>query len=86
MRILGILFTRYNPRANISRQIKELTEQLGEYISAPIYRTYIRSAVIVEEAQANHTDIYTYADKSTVSEDYRAFVEEFLEGVQNDGR
>lgn len=86
VQILGILFTRYNPRANISRQIKELTEQLGEYISAPIYRTYIRSAVIVEEAQANHTDIYTYADKSTVSEDYRAFVEEFLEGVQNDGR
>lgn len=81
VQIMGILFTRFNPRANISRQIKELTEQLSEYISAPIYKTYIRSAVAVEEAQANHKDIFTYAEKSTVSEDYKAFVDEFLKGV-----
>ena len=81
VKIRGILFTRFNPRANISRQMKELAEQLGEYISAPIYKTYIRSAVVVEEAQANRQDIFDYADKSTVSEDYRAFIEEFLKGV-----
>ena len=78
--ITGILFTRFNPRANISKQIKELTEQVSQYISAPIYKTYIRSTVVVEEAQASKTDIFTYADKSTVSEDYRAFIEEFLKG------
>jgi chromosome partitioning protein len=78
--IAGILFTRFNPRANISKQIKELTEQVSQYISAPIYTNYIRSAVVVEEAQANKVDIFTYADKSTVSEDYRAFIEEFLKG------
>ena len=59
----------------------ELTEQLSEYISAPIYKTYIRAAVAVEEAQANRTDIFAYAGKSTVSEDYKAFIEEFLKGV-----
>ncbi len=80
VKITGILFTRFNPRANISKQIKELTEQLGQYISAPIYKTYIRSAVVVEEAQANRTDIFDYAGKSTVSEDYKAFIDEFLEG------
>ncbi len=76
----GILFTRFNPRANISRQMKELAEQLSEYISAPIYDTYIRSAVAVEEAQAK-PDIFDYAGKSTVAEDYRDFIEEFLKGV-----
>lgn len=81
VKIRGILFTRFNPRANISRQIKELAEQLSEYISAPIYKTYIRSAVAVEEAQANRADIFDYAGKSTVAEDYRAFIEEFLKGV-----
>lgn len=81
MKILGILFTRFNPRANISREIRDLAEQLGEYISAPIYETYIRSAVAVEEAQANRTDIFDYAGKSTVAEDYRSFIEEFLKGV-----
>lgn len=80
VQIRGILFTRFNPRANISKQIKELTEQLSEYISAPIYKTTIRSAVAVEEAQANRTDIFDYAEKSTVSEDYKAFIEEFLRG------
>ena len=49
--------------------MKELAEQLGEYISAPIYKTYIRSAVVVEEAQANSQDIFDYANKSTVAED-----------------
>ena len=80
--ITGILFTRFNPRANISKQIKELTEQLSQYISAPIYKTYIRSAVAVEEAQANRVDIFDFAEKSTVSEDYKAFIEEFLKGEQ----
>ena len=83
VKIRGILFTRFNPRANISRQIKELAEQLSEYISAPIYKTYIRSAVAVEEAQANRADIFDYAGKSTVAEDYRAFIEEFLKGVNS---
>ena len=83
VKIRGILFTRFNPRANISRQIKELTEQLGEYISAPIYQTYIRAGVVVEEAQANRADIFDYAGKSTVAEDYRAFIEEFLKGVES---
>ena len=81
VKICGILFTRFNPRANISRQIKELAEQLSEYISAPIYKTYIRSAVAVEEAQANRADIFDYAGKSTVAEDYRGFIEEFLKEV-----
>ena len=81
MKIRGILFTRFNPRANISRQIRELAEQLSEYISAPIYQTYIRSGIVVEEAQANKADIFDYAGKSTVSKDYQMFIEEFLEGV-----
>lgn len=80
VQIIGILFTRFNPRANISKQIKELTEQLSEYISAPIYKTYIRSAIAVEEAPANKTDIFAYAEKSAVSEDYKKFIEEFLKG------
>lgn len=82
VKITGILFTRFNPRANISKQIKKLTEQLSQYISAPIYKTYIRSAVAVEEAQANRVDIFDFAEKSTVSEDYKAFIEEFLKGEQ----
>lgn len=82
IKIMGILFTRFNARVNISRQIKELTEQIGQYISAPIYHTCIRSAIAVEESQANKKDIFAYAENSKVSEDYKAFIDEFLEGVK----
>lgn len=80
VQIMGILFTRYNPRANISKEIRELAEQMGRYISAPIYKTYIRSAVAIEEAQAQRSDIFSYARRSTVAEDYQAFIEELLKG------
>lgn len=82
VKIIGILFTMFNSRTNISRQIKELAEQIGKHISAPIYKTYIRSAVAVEESQANKTDIFNYSKKSTVAEDYRTFINEFLKGVE----
>lgn len=86
VKIRGILFTRFNPRANISRQIRELAEQLSKYISAPIYQTYIRAGIVVEEAQANKVDIFDYAGKSTVAQDYQTFIEEFLKGVESNGR
>lgn len=78
LRIAGILFTRFNSRTNISRQMKELTEQFAACISAPVYNTCIRSAVAVEEAQANSTDIFAYAANSTVAVDYDNFIKEFL--------
>lgn len=86
VQIVGILLTRYNPRTNISKQIRELTEQLGEFISAPIYKTYIRSGIAIEEAQANSTDIFAYADRSAVAKDYKAFIDEFLKEIRQGGK
>ena len=79
--IAGILLTRYNPRANINRDIKELTEQLGDYMAAPLFETFIRNSVIIEEAQANREDIFTYKKGTTVAEDYNQFIDEYLKGV-----
>ena len=80
LKIKGILFTRYNPRTNISKQVKEIAESFAEHIQAPIYKTTIRNGIAIEEAQASREDIFTYSSKSTVAEDYRAFVEEYLRG------
>lgn len=76
--ISGVLITRYNPRAIINQNVKELTEQIAKHIGAEAFETYIRNSVIVEEAQANHVDLFNYRSDSTVAEDYAAFVEEFL--------
>lgn len=80
LKIKGILFTRYNPRTNISKQVKEIAESFAEHIKAPVYNTTIRNGIAVEEAQANKEDIFTYNSKSSVAEDYRVFIEEYLKG------
>jgi chromosome partitioning protein len=78
LEISGILLTRFNPRTNINQSIMELTHDLGEHIKAPVFTTFIRSSVVVEEAQANQLDLFTYKANSTVAEDYNAFVDEYL--------
>lgn len=76
--IKGILLTKFNPQANIAKDMKELTELLSGHVGAPMYKTFIRNSVAVEEAQAKKVDIFTHKAKSTVAEDYRAFVDEYL--------
>jgi chromosome partitioning protein len=78
LKISGILLTRFDPRTTIGRNIRELTEGLGEYIEAGVFNTFIRSSVVVEEAHALKTDLFIYKAASTVAEDYGAFVEEYL--------
>lgn len=78
LRISGILMTKYNPQANISRDMKELTELLSGHIGAPLYGTFIRQSVALEEAQAAKTDIFSHKPRSTVAQDYAAFVDEYL--------
>lgn len=80
VKIEGILFTKFEPRTIISKQIKKLTEELGNYINAPVYKTYIRKSVAITEAQANQIDIFTYSVNSTVAEDYNNFIDEYLKG------
>lgn len=74
----GILLTRFNPRTTIGQNIKELTDEMGKHINAPVFQTFIRASVVVEEAQALKTDLYIYKAASTVAEDYNNFVDEYL--------
>lgn len=76
--ISGVLMTRYNPQANIAKDMRELTTLLSSHIGAPLFKTFIRSSVAVEEAQAKKVDIFSHKERSTVAQDYRAFVDEYL--------
>ena len=78
IKINGILITKFNPRSNNNQDMKNLINKLGEYIDAPVYKTFIRNSIVIEEAQTRKTDIFTYRKDSTVSVDYLAFIDEFL--------
>ena len=83
IRIAGVLMTMFNPRANNDQDMKDLTEKIAASMEADLFKTYIRSSVVVEEAQARKKNILLYKERSTVAEDYRAFVEEYLKGEQH---
>lgn len=79
VRCVGILLTRYDPRSINNQDVRDLIVHIGEYMSAPVYKTYIRSTIAVEEAQARSTSLQDYRRSSTAAEDYENFIDEYLE-------
>jgi chromosome partitioning protein len=76
--IKGILTTRYNKRAVISRDMQSNLEDLAKKLYTTCYKTPIRECTAIKEAQAMQTDIFSYAPKSNAAADYTAFVKEYL--------
>lgn len=77
--IEGILLTRYSSRSVLSRDVTTIAEQLAEKLGTTVFKTTIREAVAVKEAQISQESLFSYAPKAKVTEDYRAFVDEILE-------
>ena len=77
--IRGILITRYNGRAIISRDMQSNLEEAARQLKTRLYSTPIRECVSIKEAQAQQQDIYSYAPRSNAAKDYAAFIEEFTE-------
>lgn len=76
--IEGILLTRYSPRSILSREVAELAEQLAAKLGTRLFKTTIREAIAVKEAQISQRTLYNYAPKSKVTEDYTRFLEELI--------
>ena len=76
--IRGILITRYNGRAVISRDMQSNLEEAAKLLHTTLYSTPIRECISVKEAQARQTDIYSYAPRSNAANDDSAFIDEFL--------
>ena len=78
--IRGILITRYNGRAVISKDMQANLQEAAEQLNTRLYSTPIRECVSIKEAQASQTDIYSYAPRSNAAKDYEAFIKEFTKG------
>ena len=77
--IRGILITRFNGRAIISRDMQSNLEEAARQLKTRLYSTPIRECVSIKEAQAQQQDIYSYAPRSNAAKDYAAFIKEFME-------
>lgn len=77
--IKGLLVTRYNGRAVLTRDMTELLEDTANQLQTKLFNTRVRECIALKEAQASQQDIFTYSPKSNATQDYTAFIEEVLE-------
>lgn len=80
LQIRGILITRYNGRAVISRDMQSNLAEVAPQMHTRLYSTPIRECSAVKEAKASRQDIFTYSPRSNAAKDYTDFVNEFLKG------
>jgi len=76
--IEGILLTRYSSRSVLSREVAELAEQLAAKLGTKLFKSTIREAIAVKESQISQRNLYSYAPKAKVTEDYTRFIAELL--------
>lgn len=79
LKIAGILITRYNGRAILSKDMRANLEDTARELGTKLYSTPIRECIAIKEAQAVQRDIYSYAPRSNATKDYTALLEELLE-------
>lgn len=77
--IKGLLVTRYNGRAVLTRDMTELLEDTANQLQTKLFNTRVRECIALKEAQASQQDIFSYSPKSNATQDYTAFIEEVLE-------
>lgn len=78
----GILLTRYQPRSILTQDLTDLINDTATTLRTKVFNTKIREAIAIKEAQAMHQDIFSYAPKSKVASDYRAFFKELTESEE----
>lgn len=81
----GILLTRYNNRAILSRDLTDLINETAQKIQTKVFKSSVREAIAIKESQAMQMDIFTYAPSSKVAKDYDGFIEELLVDIKNKG-
>lgn len=79
LKVLGIFLTKYNPRTRFSKDLEaNLKGITKELFNAPVFDTKIRNAIAVEESFATRKDIFDYAPRTKIAEDFNSLVEEVL--------
>lgn len=82
LKIDGILITRYQGRARLSKDFHDALGQQAAALGTKVYPVPIRESVTIKEAQAMRQSLFAYAPNAAVSTDYQAFVDAVLKGAK----
>ena len=78
LRLMGVLITRYNGRAILSREAAEMLESAAADMGGSLFDTRIREAIAAKESIMLKENIFKYAPKSNTALDYSNFTKEVL--------
>lgn len=78
LKISGLLLTKYKG-TNANKAMLEQAKRIADSFDTILYKTTIREATAVQESQILQSDIFAESAKSGVTQDYKAFLKEFLE-------
>ena len=76
LEIEGILLTRYSARSVLSREVADMLEELAAKLGTKLFKTKIREAIAVKEAQISQQSLFEYSPKAKPTEDYNALIDE----------
>lgn len=86
LKYAGILLTRYNGRATITKEAEEHINGIADKMGTKVFAARIREGVAIKEAAAMRQPLQKYAPNSNAATDYTALIAELLEGENNNGK
>lgn len=76
--IKGVLLTKYHDRTILNRKLYKTIEKATSQINAKLFKTTIREAIAIREAQTKKSNLFKTDPKSKVAKDYNNFIDELL--------
>lgn len=76
LEIGGVLFVKHNTRTILARDLTDVITEKCRELDIPVYKTTIREAVAIREAQTQRESIFEYAPKSKPAKDYLQLIKE----------
>lgn len=81
LKIAGIAVSQYNKRTILNRQLSKSLQDVANKLDTKVFKSKIRSAIAVPEAQALQQDIFIYDPRSRVTADLKALVDEVIRTI-----
>lgn len=78
LQVLGIVFNKFNARANLSQQVSDVTDHIAEQLDTAVFNTRIRNNIALSENVGQHIGITEYDPKSNGAIDIVALTSEIL--------
>lgn len=81
LKVLGIVFNKFNARTNLSQQVSDVTDQMAKQLDTIVFSTKIRNNIALSENVGQHIGITDYDPKSNGANDIIALTSEILARV-----